>query len=302
MFIGYSFLGDSTCVFSTPTAEVNFATITVKKSIVNDLYVSETFIDKTDFSGVIPTTWDLHTRLHAYFKNDLYGGNVNFTEDIVSSIRIKRKTSKDSKFKTIYEKEVSSKDDFTIDIMHYYAPVGDISFAYVPVISGGEGDYIINTVKSNFNSYFICESDTSYPMILDTNFSKKLVQRTAIIEPLGREKPIIVKGGLTKYYTGDIECCFIELNNNSNTDCQWKVDTSWDYRNTIYDFLLNGNVKILKDFLGNEWMVSVSSDEISEDSDYYKHITTKFSVTECGDAYSTSDLYYNGLIDTNLDG
>lgn len=297
MVLGFSFLGDKTSFSSTAISVNNLEAITVKNAVVNELYVTSKVGDVDNFNGIIPTDWDIDTRLHALFNDDLYGGNVNFTEEIVSSVRIKRRTASDSNFKTIYEKDINNKDDFSINLIHYYAPVGEVSFAYVPIISGGEGDYIVNTVKSDFSSYFICEKDISYPMVLDTNFNKRRIQRTGLIEPLGREKPIIFKGGKTNYISGDIECCFIE-----NQNCVWKTDISWDYRNTIYDFLTNGNVKILKDYFGNVWLIGITSDEITEESDHPLHIISKFSVAECGDAHSINDLYYNGLLDTNIDG
>ena len=297
MILGYCFAASKESFSTSPVSPEKVEYLTIKSAIYDEVYASLDMIESDEFDGSIPSEWNLNTRLHAYFKGDLHGGNVNFTESLVESIRIKRKTSRDGKFKTIYEKVVNTKEDFAIDIMHYYAPVGDVSFAYVPVISGGESDYIINTVESEFDSYFICENNVSYPMVLDTNFNKKRIQRTGLIEPLGREKPIIFKGGRTNYITGDIECCFID-----NKDCIWQTETSWDYRNTVYDFLTNGNVKILKDYFGNVWLIGVSSDEITEESDHPLHVISKFSVTECGDAYNTNDLYYNGLLDTNIDG
>ncbi|WP_143322487.1 hypothetical protein [Clostridium sp. HBUAS56010] len=297
MILGFSFAASKESFNISPVSPENIEYLTIKSAIYDEAYFSEDIINVDDFDGNIPSEWTFNTRLHAYFKGNLHGGNVNFTENIVEYIRIKRKTAYDNKFKTIYEKKIESKEDFIVDIMHYYAPVGTVSFAYVPVISGGENDYIISTIESKFDSYFICEKDVSYPMILDTDFNKRRIQRTGTIEPLGRKTPIIFKGGLTNYYAGDIKCCFIE-----NTDCNWQTETSWKYRNIIYDFLTNGNVKILKDYFGNVWMIGVTSDEISEESDHPLHVITKFSVAECGDAYSTNDLYYNGLLNTNIDG
>ncbi|MEY8352624.1 hypothetical protein AALB39_04615 [Lachnospiraceae bacterium 54-53] len=297
MILGFSFAASKESFSTSPVSPENIEYLTINSSIYDEIYVSLDVVDIDDYDGSIPTEWNLDTRLHAYFKGDLHGGNVNFTESLVELIRIKRKTAKDSKFKTIYEKEINTKEDFAIDIMHYYAPAGEVSFAYVPVISGGESEYITNTVESRFDSYFICEKDVSYPMVLDTEFNKKRVQRVGLIEPLGREKAIIFKGGKTNYFAGDIKCCFIE-----NVNCIWQADTSWNYRNMIYDFLTNGNVKILKDYFGNIWMIGVTSDEITEETDHPLHVISKFSVSECGDAYSTDDLYYNGLLDTNIDG
>lgn len=296
MFLGSCFTGSIDALSSSPVAPKEVELLSIENAIFDEIYASVNLIGISDFDGTIPSRWEFETRLHALFQNNLYGGNVNFTESIVESVRIKRRLKTESKFRTIYEKQISTNEDFAIEMMDYYEPIGIIEYAYVPIISGGESDYIINEVESSFDSFFICERNMSYPMILDTDFNKRLVQRTSLVELQGRAKPVIIKGGKIKYYAGDITCTFIELKNGL-----WQKQTSWKYRNAIYEFLTNGNPKILKDFLGNIYMVGVTSDEISEESDYYEHVTSKFSVAECGDAYSTGDLYDNGFIDTDLD-
>lgn len=270
--------------------------LTLKNAIHDETYVSVTIISIDDFTGDIPQEWTFDTVLHALYNGNLHGGNVNFTEEIVESIRIKKRTIYDKKFKTIYEKEIKSNEDFNIYELDYFEPVGIIEYAYVPIISGGEGNYIINKVDSKFDTYFLCSRDVSYPLIMDTNFNKKLNQRIGVVETWGRQYPVIVKGGNLKYYTGDIECTFIE-----NIDCDWDINNSWKYRNLIYDYLTDGKPKILKDFEGNCYLVAISSAEISESKDHYQHVISSFSVTECGNAYDVGDLYDNDFIDTDLD-
>ncbi|GLB26635.1 hypothetical protein LXJ15735_28760 [Lacrimispora xylanolytica] len=296
MFIGGCFSGSIGALSSSPVVPKEVEILSIENAIFDEIYSSNDLIETNDFDGTIPSRWEFETRLHALFQNNLYGGNVNFTESIVESVRIKRRLKNEAKFRTIFEKQIVNNDDFAIEIMDYFEPIGIIEYAYVPIISGGEGDYIINEVESKFDSYFICEKDISYPMVLDTAFNRKMIHRTSLVELQGRAKPIIIKGGKINYFTGDISCTFIELKNGL-----WQKSTSWKYRNTVYDFLTNGNTKILKDFLGNIYMVGVTSDEITEESDYYEHVTTKFSVAECGDAYSNGDLFDNGFIDTDLD-
>lgn len=296
MFLGSTFASSKESLISSFAASSDVTDLTIANAVFDEIYSTVNVVSLTDKDYQIPAVWGFDTRLHALFQDNLYGGNVSFTESIVESIRIKKKVKGDKKFKTIYEKSITSNDDFKIELMDYYEPVGTVEYAYVPVISGGENSYITNRIESFFDSYFICEKDISYPMILDTGFEKKLTQKTSLIELLGREKPVILKGGKIRYYTGDISCTFIELKEDG-----WQTHTSWDYRNGIYDFLTNGKPKILKDFLGNVYMVAVTSGDITEESDHYEHVITKFSVAECGSAYDPGDLYNNGFINADID-
>ncbi|GLC79191.1 hypothetical protein [Lacrimispora brassicae] len=295
MFIGGCFSGSNSSLVSSPVDDLDVKTLTVKNAVFDEIYASVSIIKISDFNGSFPSEWNFDTRLHALFQDNLYGGNVNFSESIVEFIRIKKKTKHDLKFKTIYEKPINRNEDFSILFMDYYEPFGEVEYAYVPVISGGEGDYIGNKVKSEFESYFLCDKDISYPMILDTSFTKKLNHNSNIIELQGRKKPVVIKNGIANYYSGDVSCTFIELK-----DQDWCTRDSWEYRNKIYEFLTDGHPKILKDILGNVYMISVTG-EISEESDHDEHVTTKFSVVECGDVYDIGDMYDNGFIDTDLD-
>jgi len=295
MFLGNSFASSDKTLVSSPVEAKNVKYLTIGYAIFGEVYVSNTLINIDSFDGSIPTEWDFNTRLHAYFKNDIHGGNVNFSTDIVESIRIKRRLKGELTFKTIYEKLINVNEDFKIYLLEYLEPIGDIEYAYVPIISGGESNYIVSKVESKFDSYFICEKDTSYPMVLDTKFTKQLNHLVGVVELPNRLKPVVIKGGITNYISGDIQCTFIE-----NRDCDWLTDSSWEYRNQVYQFLTNGKPKILKDFEGNTWMIAVTSG-ISEDSDHYQHVISKFSVTECGETSSIGDLYDNGFIDTDVD-
>lgn len=295
MFLGNSFASSKETLISSSVEAKNIQQLAVKSAVLDEIYVSNDLIDITNFDAFIPSNWGFNTLLHAEFMGDLHGGNVGFSTDVVEFIRIKRRLKNESTFKTIYEKPIHKNEDFEIILLDYTEPIGNIEYAYVPVISGGEGNYISNRVESKFESYFIGEKDVSYPIILDTAFKKQLNHLVGVVELPNRLKPVVIKGGITNYYSGDMECTFIE-----NRDCQWLTDSSWEYRNQIYQFLTNGRPKILKDFEGNSWMIAITSG-ISEDSDHQKHVKSKFSVVECGETSSIGDLYDNGFIDTDLD-
>ena len=182
---------DKTLV-SSPVEAKNIEFLTVRYAIFGEIYVSNDLIDIIDFNGSVPQDWDFNTRLHALFKNNLNGGNVNFSTDIVESIRIKRRVKGELIFKTIYEKPIVVNDDFKINLLDYMEPVGNIEYAYVPIIS-------------------------------DTKFTKHLNHLVGVVELPNRLKPVVIKGGITNYISGDIECTFIE-----NQDCKWLIGSSWE--------------------------------------------------------------------------
>lgn len=295
MFLGNTFASSNKTLISSPVETKTISQLNIKFAIFGEVYVSNDMVNLKEFTGKVPTVWGFDTKLHVLFQENLNGGNVSFTTDIVESVRIKKRSKGDLIFKTIFEKPIFINNDFKINLLDYLEPVGEIQYAYVPIISGGEGDYIVSKVESKFDSYFICEKDISYPMVLDTKFTKQLNHLVGVVELPNRLKPVVIKGGITNYISGDIECIFID-----NQDCKWLIDSSWEYRNQIYQFLTNGKPKILKDFEGNIWMIAVTSG-ITEDSDHYQHVKSKFSVTECGETSLIGDLYDNGFIDTDID-
>lgn len=303
MFLGQCFAGTSDSFSSTTIVPNDIETLTLENAVFDEVYVSTDEVDLDSFDGSIPKEWTFNTRLHALFNDTLYGGNVDFTESVVDTVRIKRRTSNNIKFQTIYEKPINSNEDLAITFLDYIEPTGTIEYAYVPVLSNSENDYIVNRVKSNFDYYFLCEEDISYPLILDVSMSEEFNYETSTIRTFGKKYPIVVVRGETGYWSGDIECRFIEFK-----DCELDSIHIKEYTDTIYKFLTNKKPKILKDYSGNLRMIAItgniSKNEIQFVYDRNQGIitfTTKFSWVEIGDGYDASDLYDNGFIDTDVD-
>lgn len=303
MFCGHSFTSSSDALISHASSANTIEQLTIQNAVFDEIYATIDTIDTNTYDGTIPSDWTFATRFHALFNGDLYGGNVNFTESIVELVRIKKRTGKDTKFKTIFEKEIQCNEDLSIEYLDYFEPTGEIEYAYVPVISGGEANYIVNKVTSAFNHYFLCEKGRSFPLILDAKYTQEITYESNQVKPLGRKYPITVINGNTGYKSGSMDCTFLELK-----EFNPEIKTSFDYRNLIYDALTNGKPKILKDMEGNLLMVNISG-SISEsdrtynyyENDGFFYITSNFKWTECGDAYDVGDLYDNNFIDTDRD-
>ena len=301
MFVGFAIAGSHHTTKSVTPDKLTYNTLIVKNAVYDNIYSTSDVIE--NFDGSIPDNWNYDTYLYAKFENDLYGGNVSFTESIVDSVRIKRRTEKDSVFKTIYEKEINENEDFQIEFIDYLEPIGTIEYAYVPVISGGESNYISNSVVSDFDNFFICEKDKSYPMIINAEYNQTINYESSNVKPLGRKYPITVVNGNTGYKTGEMSATFVDY-----TNCILDVANAFEYRNIVYDMLINKQPKILKDHEGNLLIINII-ENITEDGRQYLYqgqegfyyLTTKFNWVECGNAYSIGDLYDNNLIDTERD-
>lgn len=293
MFLGGCFASDSTSATPTAISNLSVESLSIQKSVFKEIYVSNKIINT--FDGTIPYDWNFDTRLHSKFENNLYGGNVNFTESIVESIKIKKRTLKDTRFQTIFEKPVNTKEDFVVDFIDYLEPIGTIEYAYVPVISGGESNYISNSVESTFDNYFCVDKDVSYSFELDIETGETLNYGAVSVKPIGRKYPITIINGNVGYKSGSMECTFYPYSNSSLSP--------HEYRHAIYDMLANGCPKILKSFEGEFYMVNIVGDinDSSRQVVIGEHglitlVKSKFEWIECGNPYDAKELSNNGFI------
>ena len=119
--------------------------------------------------------------------------------------------------------------------------------------------------------------------------------QTAIYKPYGSKYPIIISNGLLSYDKGNVTGDILVLDNRENLDRMETVERL----NAIKEFLGTTHAKVLKDFNGNIWLVSIT-DNIPVS--YYSEVgmgfaQVSFNWVEIGDALDSGDLYYNNLID-----
>lgn len=283
-------------VETTDTVAVDI--LAVGRCVIDKLYIeSGTEDDIATWDGSFPDKWGYNTLMRADFNNNLYAGSVDYSVDIVSEIRIKRRRKGDNLWKTIYIKNTETVDDFQFAYVDKLA-AGNTDYEYmlVPLVMGEEGVAQILTVSSEFRDLYIIDREQTYHIVLDAANNIQYNMETASQSTIGRKYPFVIKNGAAAYYSGTVTAIFIEL-----VDCEWDVENGAHYRKLVDEFLGNGNVKILKDWLGNMWMVSII-DNISQDSSGgAKFPTHTFSWVECGGAEDIGDLYDNGFINTQMD-
>lgn len=304
IFCGRNFCGDRNSLNYTPTNLNNIETLKLQNGIFNNLHATR----NANFSGGIPksaTEWNYDTIMLALFENDLLAGNIRYSVDQVTDIRVKIREKGKFNWITIADIPIHSVEDFRFDIYYKYCRAKqDYEVALIPVLDNIEGSININSIHSMFDGLFIVEKDKAYSTLLTANISLQKNKPTNYVQTINRKYPYVFNAGNNDFYTGSVETEFISNNSNlvKNDDINELVKSSPQYREELMDFLTNGNAKILKLYDGRIWMINIinTPSEKSSDIPYLSGIS--FDWVEIGDTQSTNDLYDNNFIDINIEG
>lgn len=294
IFLGYNFLRDRYCWQPTPTTLKNIKEVTIRNGIYDHFNVTK---DVTfDYATTLPGQWNLQTQMDADFAGNITAGNIDYVLAQISNIKVKRRIKGTFDWITLFVVPISKISD--IDFVKYdYIAQNNVEYEYaiVPVIGNTEGEYSINSIKSQFYGIFITDNQKSYKFLENAGYSNnERVHKSGIFEPYGSKYPIVVNNGILSYDKGTVKGDVMVLVND-NLD----RDSTVTKLKALQTFLTDSNGKVLKDFNGNIWMVSTLN---SVTPTYYNELgmgmaSVSFDWVEVGNSNDGSDLYYNGLID-----
>ena len=292
------FLGATAIGTDTLKANINdnLNIVDVMNCWINDLYVTsnENYNKENDI-----LQWDFNTIFWATFQGNLLAGNLLIPISAINSMRIKVREYGDILWRTIYEYEINTEEDFNFARTYYYLKGNKTKYeiAIVPVLNGSEGKYITNTVISDFDGCFLCTQTKQYNAFVNLSLDVATNKNKEFITTLGRKKPFAISNGLSQYDTISMSTSFVQKD-----DCVLDFDRAVLYRKEINQFLTETPAMILKDDKGRRWMVSVGN-TISQSADGHPdNIVYNIEFTEVGDVDSTTDLYNAGLSDVDVEG
>lgn len=299
-FVGYNFFSDGDSLNNAPSNVDNVTAVQLTNAIFDHFNVTKN--TSTPVSTTIPTAWDYDTIVDASFEGNLNAGNVDFLIEQIAAIKIKRRVQGEFNWLTLTTIPINSVDDlvFTFnDNLNQYGVNYD--YAFVPIMGSlenpVEGNYIINSVLSQFNGVFIGDADTIYKFFYELEYgNNQRNQQIGVFEVLGKQYPVFVANGNLSYETGSVTATILNDDFETNGIDRTAITQR---KNAIKDFLTNRKAKILKDFNSNEWLVIVNSNiGVTYKSNYGMGIPSiSFDWTEIGDASSQQDLYNNGILD-----
>lgn len=295
-FLGYNFCSDGNCMDPAPTSLTNITSTEISNGIFDHWYLT------SDTSGTYPTTipdmWDYNTIMDADFAGNVSAGNVDFTLASITGFKIKRRVVGTFDWVTLAEFPVATLEDLQLSFNdNLNANYTNYEYALVPVLNEIEGDYITNTVLSQFDGVFICDLDTVYRFYAGVEYGEgSRVQKVGVFEPMGRVTPIVVSNALINYETGNVKGTVLPTT--YGQDASLDSMSMVQERKQLLDFLTNKKAKVLKDWAGNSWlMMVVDTPSITYKSGSGMAIAdVGFNYVTLGDPNDQTDLYNSGII------
>lgn len=288
---------DNSYIETEPSLLSSLNNVRIENAIFDAVRIDNELTDDFDISE----DWNTTTKLMAFFRGNLYGGNVNLGIDNTTNIIIKRREVGQFEWFNMFDIPVVDIDSFNFNLIDRYASGGvEYQYAVVPIINGFEGEYNFGKseetgedfISCNFGGIIVLDRDTEYSSYLDISFDTQKNQSKSSVVPLNSKYPYVIKNSQSNYYSGNASATFIRFDG-----CKYNKKDSRKYRDELLDFLVNDNVKIIKYFDGRSYMVEITevpTDTASEHPD--KH-TISFSFTEVGDLLSNEDMHDNGFLD-----
>ena len=263
--------------------------------MVNDLYATS---NPNYINSTLPS-WDVNTIFWASFQGNLLAGNILIPIDSITSMRIKVREYGETLWKTIYEYEINSEEDFNFAKTYYYLKGNKTKyeFAIVPVLNNTEANYITNTVVSDFDGCYLCTRAKQYHAFINLSLEVTTNKNKEFITTLGRKKPFAISNGLSHYDTLSVSTSFVPLNG-----CELDFENSAQYRREVDKFLTETSAMILKDNQGRRWIVSAGMPITQSVDGCLDNVIYNINFTEVGDAESTMDLFNTGLSEIDLEG
>lgn len=294
---GYDFCRDGNALDPSPLSPSIYKTVELTNGIFSHWNVTRDIA--SPYSPDEPTAWDYLTIMDANFNGTIEAGNVGYDLSQIEGIKVKRRKVDDYNWITIKYIPVGDlEEDLAFSLNDNTAQNGiEYEYAFVPVVSGIEGNYITNTIKSNFDGVFICDKDIIYKFYAGVNYgTNQRVQKIGVFEPLGRKYPVVISNSLINYETGSFSGTVLPNDYLTNKDLD-KLSMVQE-RKDLLDFLTNKQPKILKDWNGNIWLMIITGNpNVSFKRDSAMKIAdVSANWTEIGDYNSQKDLYEAGFV------
>lgn len=301
-FLGYNFVQDGNSLDIAPTSVNNVTTVQVQNGIFDHFRLTSNVT--SDYSPIKNTEWAYLDIIVANFDGNINGGNVDFLLQYLTAIKVKRRIKGTFNWVTLKTVTVKAFEDLNFAFNDYIAANNtDYEYALVPILNGAEGDYITNSITSQFKGVFICEKDSIYKFYAGVAYGTgKRVKKIGVFEPYGSKYPVIVANAKTNYYSNSISFTVLPLDYEKNRIMnRYEINKLTE---EILNYITNNKAKIIKDWNNSIHLVYPSSEpNITYDNNWgMGKVDISFDYVEVGDANNEKDLMEFGLVEPVVSG
>lgn len=294
-FMNYNFTKDKNSLDPFPTNLKTLSIAQAENAIYDEIFITNDV--ESEYTTEKPTEWDFYTLFWAQFKGNLNAGNIDVGRADIDAVRIKRRKLGEFEWMTIKEYPIVNIEDINFVGEDFFAENGvEYEYAWVSVLNGVEGNYVIESVESKFKGVFVCDVDSLIKFYAGVQYgSNQQVQQVGSFTPLGKKYPVYVSNGAVNYQTGTLSATLVGDYEQTH---QFDRNKITEQKNNVLKFLTNKKPKIIKDENGNIWLVVIlGNPEVSFDGSWGNGIgNVSFQWSEVGDANSEKDLRDCGLL------
>lgn len=227
--------------------------------------------------------------------NDRYHGCVIIThtkEDVTGSlptkVKIQRRFSQMLRYNTIGEKNITDATDLNFTALDYYVkPNKSYDYMFVYEFSTGEELSSKITISTPFVGILLRDSRGEYISGLNAKCSYKRNRAVKYVQSFYGRTPHAIINGNANYDTGNCSGLFLPLDDKGKpiicNPGQWNAE----WNKAFLDFLTNGEVKLLKIYSGEMWMVQIDDTPYEELASVGSISDFRFSWTEITDVPET---------------
>jgi len=288
MLIGYeNFGGMPDSQFDTRLAPYDYTYVKIKNCILDEVIA--------DNNITIPYTtdkksWDFNTVFLATFENSFECGNIQQNDQLIDSLRFKRRAKGTLEWIFIeevpYNKEMP--EYFVRDRLAY--SLKEYDYAMFPVSQGIEGEPVISSIICTFEGLWLVNREDGVKLFYDLDYgSISHITNDREIELLERKYPMFYSTSLD-YEKGSNSATVVgDKTGHDGINVDYLGDREEIDR--VMSILKNHRPKILKDGNGSQRIVMTK--DIAEKSMKNMHggvCTISFNWFQVGDATSLEDL------------
>lgn len=276
----------------------NVNKLTNTNMYIDGLYIS---YDAEQTYESVMRDWYNYTILRCDFSS-LSGGNLNYALSSINGLKIKRRKSDGFDWNSLYYIPITNEESFNFEYIDCLVPtMEEFDYAIVPVLNNSEeGEYIIETVSTEFIHSYICGFIDGVKKIFSF-FSNVTYNQIASDKPIGTFKPIgskyqiVVSNSSNEGNSGQFSSTIYGYNFNETR----RIDRQDVIRqcSDIREFVTKSDAFILKDWDGRIRIASYTGGFTEVPDLVTGKITISFSWTDVGQYDVQSDLYENGLTD-----
>lgn len=294
MILGYTLFGDINLapnITSIPSSVLISGATFDQIRVDSELPTDELAFTKEDWSG--------NTVMQADFEGDtLDSGSLGAAIEQITHISLKRKRYDDLEWVTLDNIEIGEIFDGIYTFIDRTAdPAERYEYAIVPVATGDEYNYFIQTVDTEMQTCYLYDRDTRYELYYNFEFDDfSYNMPNEVLETMGNQYPVVVYNNNLNYAEGGLKCLLYASDEDNLSIMREKK-----LRREIMSFLMNRKPKAIKGYDGTHMMIAiVDSPTLSPNARGVYDLS--FNFVEIGDMNKQYDLYNNNFSDIPVEG